>query len=406
MNKKKIYEFNTIVDLKESAETSLNVTEGLNDLKNSITVEIEAIHEMTTANHTTYPAKALRGSEARKTGAYSWTYPYDKPVLTHHNSRNGEPIGRVIGAEFKNSSKAGPPTILLTAEITDSDAVEKVNDGRYETVSIGGRAKHAYCSICGHDWVQDGYCEHWPGRDYEIEDGKVETAHLIMEDLTFDEVSFVNVPADKYAKIVNEAFEDAEEDNNKAKTKESNNINSFMVEGMFENSKGGYRMTLEEKVEVLEDKISTKEEKVEVLEGKIDNLENSNKTLEEEVSDTKEKLEIVEEQKELLENEVDELTEENDDLKEKQHRYLAEKVVQKKLEMSKISEENYDEVLEDHIDRTEDSLNDTLKDLKAEEEVEESSEIGEQVDNPGLDQPEEGVDNESNSSNERVKNIL
>ncbi|MFW6029009.1 MAG: hypothetical protein ACOCRO_02015 [Halanaerobiales bacterium] len=403
---KKVYEFNTIIDLKDNKKPSLNITENFNNFKDSITVEIEAIHEMTTANYTTYPAKSLRGSEAAKTGAYSWTDPYEKPVLTHHNSYNGEPIGRVVGAEFKNSSQAGPPTILLICEITDKDAIEKVNDGRYKTVSIGGRAGHAYCSICGHDWVEEGYCEHWPGNEYEIKDGKKETAHLIMEDLIFDEVSFVNVPADKYAMIIKQA---KDEDNSSVVNSADNNTsNQLIIEGIFKNSKGGYRMTLEEKVQILEEKVETKEGKIEVLEGKIGNLESDNKEIQEKLDNANEKVEVLEGEKELLESEVEDLTEENKTLKENQHKHLAEKVVEKKIAMGKIDKEDYEEALEKHINRTEESLSDTLEDLNIEEEANQSSEIGEQIDNPGTNLEENNVDNNDNTEDheKRIKNVL
>lgn len=151
---------------------------------------IEAIHAGVTKNFNEYSEKELR--KATKT----WVRPYKKPVLTHHDIYRGEPIGRVLNAVFTRSESTNTHCIRLVVAITDKEAAQKVLDGRYVTVSVGGSAGKALCSICGKDWVVEGWCEHRPGETY---DGKLCVAQL--KDIEFLEVSFVNAPADENAQV-------------------------------------------------------------------------------------------------------------------------------------------------------------------------------------------------------------
>ncbi len=155
--------------------------------------------------------RIYKPSELQKLGD-TYLHPYPKPVLLHHND-DSEPVGRIIDAEYvpaanwqhaqallgtgvqlpANASGA----LLLKAHITDPDAIQKIEDGRYMTVSIGFSAASLKCSICGQDWVSAGPCEHEFGQMY---DGKL--AFGIPEDMQAMEISFVNVPADDYAHVV------------------------------------------------------------------------------------------------------------------------------------------------------------------------------------------------------------
>lgn len=370
--------------LSDSQDGKLEIAE---NQKDRIVVWIEAIHAMTTGNYTTYTARELRGDKDKKTGQYSWTYPYEKPVLKFHKSRDGEPIGRVLAAKFSNTSQAGLPVIRLKVEITDKDAIEKVKDGRYKTVSIGGTAEHAYCSICGQDWLTEGMCEHWPGREYG-DDHTVCT--MILGDLDFKEVSFVNVPADQYAMVISIVDEFEESLNNSAGSyteKQKDNI-------AFENTQGGKSMEkLQDKVVSLEEKLNIKEEKIAVYEQKISNLEGQVNTLREQNETLTEQKEILEGKIENLNSEVERLLNENADLKKKQHENLAEQVVDLKIKLGRVKEEDKEAKVEEHIKRTSESLHDTLKDLQEElamlEEKEESYEEGEKVENPGLNSSNE-----------------
>ncbi len=151
---------------------------------------VEAIHSGMTGNFNYYS----RGELERAVN--SWTSPYNKPVLKHH-STSSEPLGRVVDARMRKSSlKPGFYCTELLLDIVDPDASQKVNDGRYSTVSVGATVNSAVCSICKNDWAKD-YCEHRKGRVY---DGKL--CYWILEVKEFIEVSFVNCPADPYAQVI------------------------------------------------------------------------------------------------------------------------------------------------------------------------------------------------------------
>jgi hypothetical protein len=186
-----------------------------------------------TRNHGFYLPQKMRD------GVSSLLENYGKPILTHHNSHD-DPVGRVVDAKYIDTSmgfardsaidstikdlcKPGIPFvqslslidklaasellsdpaypglghILITAEITDPDAIEKILDKRFLTVSIGATSDRAICSICKRDWVEEGPCEHTPGKEYEDA-----LAYIIAGKLNYDEVSFVNVPADTLARVV------------------------------------------------------------------------------------------------------------------------------------------------------------------------------------------------------------
>jgi hypothetical protein len=375
--KKKFVEAFNLLDVRMAKDDN-GVAEST---ENGVTVWIEAIHALTTENSTTYTAQELRGSETKKTGQYSWNYPYDAPVLTHHNQHNGEPIGRVVAAKFSSSSQAGPPVIKLKCEITDPEAVEKVKDGRYQTVSIGGYAEHAYCSICGKDWLTEGSCNHWPGREYGEE--SKELAHLILGDINFIEVSFVNVPADQHAQITTivEGIDREEVENKNENIEESIN------------TQGGTAMTLEEQVKILEEKVKVKKEKAEVVETKLKTTESKLETLKESNELLTEEKEVLEGRVENLETEIEALVAENAELKSNQHKAMAEKVVDLKIQLGRVKEESREDKIADHVKRTAESLRDTLSDLTeevetVEDEVEETEEVevseGVEVENPGL----------------------
>jgi hypothetical protein len=172
-------------------------------------------------------------------GAESMIEGYGKPVLKHHNAL-ADPIGRVVGAayvdttaqvsrdmvagnvvdglnsprtpfikiidlidKFSESELLRDPKypglghIMVEAEITDEDALRKIVDKRYLTVSIGATTDKAVCSVCKTDWTEEGKCEHTPGKKYEDK-----LCFIIAGNLVYDEVSFVNTPADPFAQVI------------------------------------------------------------------------------------------------------------------------------------------------------------------------------------------------------------
>lgn len=195
-----------------------------------------------------------------KEGVGTFTTPFLKPVLLHHQSSPGlfggnvsDPIGRVVSARYVDTSQSlrdslitqqgsffdlernyvdriaafangqlslqdaidvarwlvsdavagggseylGLGHIELIMNITDENAVAKFMDKRYLTGSVGARTDAAICSICKQDWVKDGFCDHEPGQKY---DGIL--CFSITGNLTYGEFSIVNVPADPYAQVL------------------------------------------------------------------------------------------------------------------------------------------------------------------------------------------------------------
>ena len=168
-------------------------------------VWIVATHSDVEINNRIYTTLAMRN------GVDSFVKPYKKPVLLNHDDYR-DAIGRVqeayyfyredweaaeklIGASVKFPENA-TGAVVLKADIRDDDAVAKIEDERYFSVSIGFTTEVARCSICDKNWAE-GPCKHVPGRKYGDE-----KCVLILEHMDFREVSFVNEPADKYARVV------------------------------------------------------------------------------------------------------------------------------------------------------------------------------------------------------------
>lgn len=348
-----------ITNFKESTDN--------NDNKEFI-VTIEGIHVTTTGNNTEYTESELKGSPKNLTGVHSWTKPYNNPVLTHHNQRSGEPIGRVIEAKYSNSTISGKPGIVLKAKISDEKAIEKIKDGRYTTVSVGGNVAHAECSICGTDWVTEGWCEHTPGQVYDGEE-----MSLIMKDITFVEVSFVNVPADEYANVI--AYDTIESSDDSTTYENKYNSKTAFREDTFSRGQGGKSNNMSDgnSKSTIEEKLELREEKINLLENKLESKEDEVKKLEEENKDLNDKVDILENDIENYQDEIKNLNEANKKLKDEQVDFLVEKILDKKIELDRLSEDMDDDTKEEVKDnlkeKNRESLKDILEDLKYEEEL-------------------------------------
>lgn len=86
--------------------------------------------------------------------------------------------------------------IELDMNIADPGAIQKIQDGRYLTVSVSFATNAAVCSICHTDWAVDDRCEHELGHVY---DGK--PCFVISGDFRYRECSIVNFPADPWGVI-------------------------------------------------------------------------------------------------------------------------------------------------------------------------------------------------------------
>ncbi len=215
------------------------VTEALlSDLKIS---EVRAIYPMIkainsgrlTRNYTYYPAESLMGKNKvdDPTGYASFVKPYGKPILREHQAQKvmgmmgpvedaDIPMGRVIYSGFRRhiEKKDGPRTLpskkyvpgtvegdgsmYIVPAITDPEAITRVLGGAYHTVSIGSRVENVTESISNQNIAQlrrDGK-ELPPYERGQLYEGRL--SYWKMGEVRGVEVSFVNVPSDEYAGVV------------------------------------------------------------------------------------------------------------------------------------------------------------------------------------------------------------
>ena len=157
----------------------------------SIMVDIEGIHSIVTRNFTYYTPECLKKSVPL------WTSPYERPVIMHHNDKDGVQIGRIKAVEYVEETRAKSPGLLFTCNIGDDAGIKGVKNGTLSTVSLGAVIHKATCSICGQNIATEGECEHQRGRRYE---GKL--CYWNMEELEPKELSYVIVPSDRYANTI------------------------------------------------------------------------------------------------------------------------------------------------------------------------------------------------------------
>ncbi len=180
------------IDMQESAAPALAFQPISSAMSpDSIMVDIEGIHSIVTRNFTYYTPECLKKS------APYWTTPYERPVIMHHNDRDGVQIGRVKVAEYLEETRAKAPGLLFTCNIGDEAGIKGVKNGTLSTVSLGAVIHKATCSICGQNIAAEGECEHQRGRKY---DGKL--CYWLMEEMEPKELSYVIVPSDRYANTV------------------------------------------------------------------------------------------------------------------------------------------------------------------------------------------------------------
>ncbi|MEB9509567.1 hypothetical protein P4I89_08675 [Bacillus cereus] len=389
----------TVLALNESAKGKSN---------RKLIVQMEAIHVGRTDNYTFYTEEGL------KSGLSTWTHPYNKPVLTHHNAHRGEPVGRILRAEFAESTISGRKGLIFTCEITDPDAVEKVLDGRYTTVSIGATTDKVSCNICGKDRTKE-WCEHWRGEEYEGQ-----ACHYIIGTTFGREVSYVNVPADENAGNFSVTVSD-EDGNKNEHTQEHASLQIFqiaeglmqsvnrpdvnlyesasddvkqLVNGLLTIDEGGtpnVKYKLNESGQIVDENgVVVNVAEAAKMQADLTQAQNELTAVKGQLSEAQATLSnmVIEKTKvesQLTESqgEVTRLTNENADLVAKSHKSLAEKVVDMKLALRKsdVVGVSHEEAVEAHIKRTEESLNDAVKDLQAE--MQNTTAIRGTVPNPG-----------------------
>jgi hypothetical protein len=191
------------IELGPNAEEIKFNTMKLMESKGGIVIpQIEAIHAKITRNCTFYGPARMKGKsdyvfketgEVRPTGVFSWTAPFNKPMLVNHNLEV-DPLGRIIKSEYRQKSSTGVPCTVIYPKITDPEAVAKVIDGRYNTVSIGVDTEDAFCSICNKSVMECG--DHKRGLMYEKK-----LCFWAVGNFWGQECSFVNAPSDTDAGV-------------------------------------------------------------------------------------------------------------------------------------------------------------------------------------------------------------
>jgi hypothetical protein len=158
----------------------------------SLMADIEGIHSIQTRNFTWYMDEALQDSVP------TWIKPYLRPVIMHHNEKDGRIIGRIRFATYTNKNTlSGTGALVFTVNVPDKEGKEQLLDGRLKTTSIGVIVHDCRCSICGHNIATDGPCEHERGKEY---DGKI--CYWMIYKMEAKELSFVIVPSDIYSQCI------------------------------------------------------------------------------------------------------------------------------------------------------------------------------------------------------------
>ena len=136
-------------------------------------------------------------------------YP-GKTVIKDHSRRADNQVARIYDTELVTESrltKAGEPYTRVVAKsymirtAANADLIREIQAGIKKEVSTGVRPKKMICNICGSDNMTT-YCPHWPGHEYEKEQGKTTCLMTIDGVKDAHELSFVAVPAQPRAGTV------------------------------------------------------------------------------------------------------------------------------------------------------------------------------------------------------------
>lgn len=293
-------------------KTQPHLKEALNPYKNvkkgAIIQLIEGIHVGPTGNFTRYRKEGLINS------IDSWTSPYNKPLIMHHNEEDGKIIGRVLKVDYREgNTRNGKGALIFTCYVTDPDGVEQIKDGRLSTVSVGAIGTDIRCSICGKyiEVDDDGRnigCEHQKGNMYGTE-----IAYWDIFNMEAKELSYVIVPSDKYAHNL-ETYDAEEYFNQQNKTTLKENLQEGVASKMAENKQN--------QGQVIDESIKADATKV-AVEGEENNKEPEVNTAESnnegEKPETKQKDDdkLTKNEKRIkdLEKELEDLKKENEELK-------------------------------------------------------------------------------------------
>lgn len=308
-------------------DNKINLSEGYTQTyvdKDSLMVDIEAIHSIITRNDTLYTENCIKDSIPY------WTAPYERPVIMHHNEKDGKIIGRVKAANFiKESERSGTAALELVANIGDEEGKKGIKNGTLATVSIGAIAHDIRCSICGTNLVEEGMCEHDKG---EIYDNK--RCYWIVNKIEPKEVSYVIVPSDIYAH--NTRVYDAVKKNKNEVNESMSNIFADLIKAHGLNS-----------IDVTESKVEETKEGTQVEEEVKDGAKvNESEKAEEPKAESEEKSEEVKDEAKVEEEAKQPETEEEGKDEEKKDEPKEEEKEAEKVEDNKELEEAKEKIAE------------------------------------------------------------
>lgn len=188
---------NFAVTVTDSEGKVMEPSQAITVIENGQASHVEALFEAThTGLNNNY---GVYTSESMMNDAQTFMSPFCKPLLKNHDDFS-EPLGRVKNSEFGESEFCeNKDTINVTYDVRDRDAMLKLADGRYKTVSIGANANTIRCNVCGKNILKDGtfkFCGHWRGEKYGEQ-----KCSWTYENLTYGETSIVNKPADQLAQL-------------------------------------------------------------------------------------------------------------------------------------------------------------------------------------------------------------
>lgn len=354
---------------------------------NSLMVKIEAIHAYphATRNYTRYMPKAIKNS------VHTWTAPYRKPLIKHHNDKDGEIIGRIIDAEYiTKNTLSETPALVITANVPGDTTKKDVLSGILSTTSIGVIAHDVRCSICGAKLADGETCEHERGAVYENE-----VCYWDIYDMEAKELSYVIVPSDIYSKNIdiypaskNKKISSLGENFNGIKGEPNHMTLEEALQQLEANKEA---MTeLEATKKELETKVAALEESVNTLTADKEALETEKATLTTSLTEKEERISTLEEeakeQKQLFEGLETKHTELVSQLKEAKIDHLQ--TLRKVLGKSELNKE----VIEQ---RNESSISDSILDMKEDLQVLKTKEkdiqappLPDQVKDPSLQEGE------------------
>lgn len=346
--------------------------------EDSIMQEIEGLHVGPTRNFTWYMESALDSSIP------SWTKPYQKPLIMHHNEQNGKIIGRVVSAEkITKNTRSGTSALLFTCNVPDKDGKEQIQDGRLKTVSVGITAHDVRCSICGAqielDQNGDSVCGHDRGAVYENN----KTCYWEVYEMEAKELSYVIVPSDIYThnirtykvkqnkelglseslNLIEGEFKKMEDNKTKLEVQESQKIEEEVKKDQVVEA-----TAIETKEKVDESIIATKDAEILELKAKVIKLEAEKETVAKDLAKSKSDLVIIVDRLDTVEKSL------------KQEIVLKEaaesNLISVKVELRESAEENLNVlrtalnkpvVLKESLSsRSVESINDSILDLKEE----------------------------------------